>query len=352
MPSLPTLSGVGQDAIVEIYRAVFGKEFSGWLGPPSPEDVHLVFHTYSGFLKFAVQREHDLWLPYDTARTLLWRLHVYNLKWGWLALGGPLVPLLSCFNYWSQVRSLRKQHDEHLWQGVLPRRGGAAPLARRSPSDLSVPPPLATRAASAREDRRDSIPPTSAGQMVGVFGEAEGGTRRAVGLVVRVFLALVVAVALLVVGVTLFVGLRAWMQWRDAVRQFAVPPAMPQAPPDGARPKVPLPLAPAPHAPDFQRVPEQFREMVQQQQRDFERRLGEQQQQIHWPQVAGQPVAADTPLEPGALLQAQFGPRWYPVRVVEVLPDQSVKIRWVGWGDMRTEVVPRSKLQIPVERNP
>jgi hypothetical protein len=310
-----------------------------------------VFHTYSGFLKFAVQREHDLWLPYDSARELLWRLHVYNLKWGWLALGGPLVPLLSCFNYWWQARSLRRQHEENLWRGVSSPIGGTAALTRDTIAGplRSVPP--APPAVPTAEPRGKAVPAPAGGQIVGVFTEAQGGTGRAVGLVAGVFLLLMAVVVLVVVGVALFVGLRTWVLWRDAARQFAAPPAIPQAPPGGEKGERPLPIAPLPEVPDFPKLPEQFREMVQQQQRDFERMRGEQQLQIHWPQVAGQSLAADTPLEPGTLLQAQFGPRWYPVRVVEVLPDQAVKIRWVGWGDAWIEVVPRNRLQIPAVRD-
>lgn len=76
---------------------------------PGPGLVHVVFHTYSGILFFAHQAEHRFWASPQDARTLLSRLHWFNLKWGIFAQGGILVPPLSLGNYWAQRRSIAKQ---------------------------------------------------------------------------------------------------------------------------------------------------------------------------------------------------------------------------------------------------
>jgi len=96
-----------EDELAEIYRAVRIPT------TPTKDDVRVTFHTYYGVLVYVVQQRHDLTLPADRAEQLLWRLHVFNLKHGIFAYGGPFVPLLSYFNYRIQVRRLREQQLHH-----------------------------------------------------------------------------------------------------------------------------------------------------------------------------------------------------------------------------------------------
>ena len=76
---------------------------------PSKGDVTVVFHTYHGFIAYFVQQEHNLRLPPEMAELLLKRLHGYNLRWGWLARGSVFIPILSYFNYRSQLGKVRRQ---------------------------------------------------------------------------------------------------------------------------------------------------------------------------------------------------------------------------------------------------
>jgi hypothetical protein len=76
---------------------------------PPEECVEFVFHTYHGFLAFFIQTEHRFRLPPDRARELLWRFHKFNLTWGLLAYGAPLVPLFSYGNYVVQKRRIAIQ---------------------------------------------------------------------------------------------------------------------------------------------------------------------------------------------------------------------------------------------------
>lgn len=92
----------------------------------SPEEcVEFVFHTYHGFLAFFVQTEHRFRLTPDRARELLWRFHKFNLSWGLLAYGGPLIiPLMSYGNYLAQKRRIAKQEralpDANACEGEAP----------------------------------------------------------------------------------------------------------------------------------------------------------------------------------------------------------------------------------------
>jgi hypothetical protein len=71
--------------------------------------VGVVFHTYYGFLVFAIQTEHRFWAPPEDARLALWRLHLFNLTWGMFVHGPLVIPLLSLANYFVQKRSIRRQ---------------------------------------------------------------------------------------------------------------------------------------------------------------------------------------------------------------------------------------------------
>ena len=76
---------------------------------PTTGDVQFVFHTYHGFLLWVDQTEHRVSCPPDDARTLLRRLHRFNLTWGMLSYGLVFVPFLSFFNYLAQKRAITKQ---------------------------------------------------------------------------------------------------------------------------------------------------------------------------------------------------------------------------------------------------
>lgn len=335
------LSGVGRNAMLAIYRDVFGPEFTGWIGPPSPGDVHFVFYTYSGFLNFAIQRKHDLWLPYEQARSLLWLLHLYNVKWGWFALGGPLIPLLSCFNYWRQVRGLQRQHEQTLWASVSTPADATSSLPAEFRSAQRVAAPPFRPAAQQPPVVAAVVSPAHVEQAVGAFAEEPHGTQRAASFMVGTFAVFLAATGLVAIGTILIVVILFLSQCRNAANQPAKAPPMPPVP-FGIGPNHAFPPAPG-----MPQVPEPMRAMVEQQRRDIERMRAEQTQMTNWPQIAGQAVTADTTLQPNMILQAQFGARWYPVQVLEVLPDQNVRIRWIGWGDSWIEVVPRERLQIP-----
>jgi len=91
---------------------------------PPEEGVRLVFHTYHGFLLWVVQTKHRFYLPADVARELLWELHCFNLRWGFFAYLGFLVPLLSYANYRIQKRSItrqeRKAYESQVDAAVFP----------------------------------------------------------------------------------------------------------------------------------------------------------------------------------------------------------------------------------------
>ena len=66
----------------------------------------------------------------------------------------------------------------------------------------------------------------------------------------------------------------------------------------------------------------------------------------------GQAVKADEVLAAGDLLTANWAGRWLDVRVLEILPDGRVRIRWVGWSDVWDESVGQTELRRPVEEPP
>jgi hypothetical protein len=93
-------------AVAAQERALDGLEL---YDQPSPGLVSVRFHTYYGFLVFFVQTEHRFWASPHDAQEALSRLHRFNLVWGMLAKGAPLIPLVSFGNYLAQRRSVRKQ---------------------------------------------------------------------------------------------------------------------------------------------------------------------------------------------------------------------------------------------------
>ena len=85
---------------------------------------------------------------------------------------------------------------------------------------------------------------------------------------------------------------------------------------------------------------------MEERRQEIERRMGSDDD------PGGQPVAEDTPLEPGDRLFAQDGLRWKEAEVVKVRPDGRVKIHWIGWDSNWDEVVERNQLRLPDEPSP
>ena len=77
--------------------------------PPMPGDVQFVYHTYYGFLVFAIQSEHRVSCPPDQALVLLGRFLRFNLTLGMFAYGVLVMPLLAYGNYLVQKQSIKKQ---------------------------------------------------------------------------------------------------------------------------------------------------------------------------------------------------------------------------------------------------
>ena len=66
-------------------------------------------------------------------------------------------------------------------------------------------------------------------------------------------------------------------------------------------------------------------------------------------EVPGDPVAADSKLEVGQKLLAEWAGKWLPVKVLTVKPDGGVRIHWEGWANSFDEDVSRAKLRFPVK---
>jgi hypothetical protein len=65
------------------------------------------------------------------------------------------------------------------------------------------------------------------------------------------------------------------------------------------------------------------------------------------PVETGQLAVNDqTPLEVGSRLEAEWGRRWYPAQVVQLLPDGQVKVHYEGYDSNFDEVVSRSRLWV------
>jgi hypothetical protein len=75
---------------------------------PEPGTVYVSFRTYSRILGFVVHREHRFWASPRDARVALWRLHKFNLAWGFV-YGAFMVPLDSFGDYIAQKRSIGQQ---------------------------------------------------------------------------------------------------------------------------------------------------------------------------------------------------------------------------------------------------
>jgi hypothetical protein len=69
--------------------------------------------------------------------------------------------------------------------------------------------------------------------------------------------------------------------------------------------------------------------------------------------VASDPPAPDTQttrddLKVGMPVEAHWGSKWWPGRVVQLMPDGQVKFHYDGWNDAHDEVLPRTRLR-PVQ---
>lgn len=78
---------------------------------PQQGDVELRFHTYHGLLAFFVQTEHHVFAAPNDAEVLLRRLHYFNLTWGMFAAGAFFIPILSYFNFRSQLKRIRSSPE-------------------------------------------------------------------------------------------------------------------------------------------------------------------------------------------------------------------------------------------------
>ena len=81
--------------------------------PPSctsPNDaVNVLSYAYYGLLATLTTVKIEHRLPPQEALELVKKVHRFNLRWGWIAAGGFLVPLASTCRLWQQRRSIRKQ---------------------------------------------------------------------------------------------------------------------------------------------------------------------------------------------------------------------------------------------------
>jgi len=83
---------------------------------PAAGRVHVVFHTYDGFLAWFTQTRHEAYLPPDQARLFLNRSVRYTLTWGLLCAGALFVLPLTLFNYLAQRRSISRQELDAAFQ--------------------------------------------------------------------------------------------------------------------------------------------------------------------------------------------------------------------------------------------
>ena len=66
-------------------------------------------------------------------------------------------------------------------------------------------------------------------------------------------------------------------------------------------------------------------------------------------EAPGEEVVADSKLEVGQKLLAEWASKWHPVKVLAVNPDGRVKIHWEGWSNSFDEDVHRAKLRFPMK---
>jgi len=91
-------------------EAALGAILSSYPNHDKGSMYNVTFHTYYGFLAWATQTK--LILPFDPHNIeptagILRALLKYNLKWGFLAKGAVLIPILSYFEYRSAIKILR-----------------------------------------------------------------------------------------------------------------------------------------------------------------------------------------------------------------------------------------------------
>jgi hypothetical protein len=63
---------------------------------------------------------------------------------------------------------------------------------------------------------------------------------------------------------------------------------------------------------------------------------------------SGIQVGPDTPLDVGSKVLAFSMGGWWRAEVLALEADDSVRVRYPGWGDMFDEVLPRSRLQLDI----
>ena len=61
------------------------------------------------------------------------------------------------------------------------------------------------------------------------------------------------------------------------------------------------------------------------------------------------PVAADTVLQSGQILQVEQCKAWWAGKVLTLLPNGGVRVHYLGWAPVWDEVVPRARLQLDPE---
>jgi hypothetical protein len=71
--------------------------------------VTFTYHTYSGVLLWVTQQQHRISAPPQIAEETLSALLRHTLKYGFLAYGALIIPLLAYGNYLAQRRSIRRQ---------------------------------------------------------------------------------------------------------------------------------------------------------------------------------------------------------------------------------------------------
>ncbi len=66
----------------------------------------------------------------------------------------------------------------------------------------------------------------------------------------------------------------------------------------------------------------------------------------HEPSPSAIKVLSDTALEVGTRVEAQWGASYYPAEVLDVLPNDQVRIHYTGWSTATDETVPRARLWV------
>jgi hypothetical protein len=98
--------------VIRLFRRASGVPQELQAMKRSPGMVHFVFHQYSGFLVFVVQKRYGAVLSTSDADALLRRLVRHNLTWGLFAYGGLFVPVLTYCEWRSQKKRIAAARAE------------------------------------------------------------------------------------------------------------------------------------------------------------------------------------------------------------------------------------------------